>query len=98
MQPECRDQGPTGTFVDLRPHPRWGIPQGRRTRVRRALPRQVAWAMVRGAPLAVGMAGAQPVLESRTLEPNMIGAYGPWAASLAGEGPARLSFRNPRFR
>ena len=32
------------------------------------------------------------------MEPNMIGAYGPWAASLAGEGPARLSFRGPRFR
>lgn len=31
------------------------------------------------------------------MEPNMIGAYGPWAASLAGDGPARLSFRNPRF-
>lgn len=31
------------------------------------------------------------------MEPNMIGAYGPWAASLAGEGPARLSFRQPRF-
>src|SRR5437763_7839628 len=30
------------------------------------------------------------------MEPNMIGAYGPWAASLAGEGPARLSFRDPR--
>lgn len=30
-------------------------------------------------------------------EPNMIGAYGPWAASLAGDGPARLSFRNPKF-
>ena len=29
-------------------------------------------------------------------EPNMIGAYGPWAASLAGDGPGRLSFRNPR--
>lgn len=29
---------------------------------------------------------------------NMIGAYGPWAAGLAGEGPARLSFRNPRFQ
>ena len=29
--------------------------------------------------------------------PNMIGAYGPWAASLAGDGPARLSFRNVRF-
>jgi dienelactone hydrolase len=31
------------------------------------------------------------------MEPNMIGAYGPWAASLAGEGPARLSYRNGRF-
>src|SRR5437764_1405886 len=28
----------------------------------------------------------------------MIGAYGPWAASLAGEGPARLSFRNTQFQ
>jgi dienelactone hydrolase len=27
----------------------------------------------------------------------MLGAYGPWAASLVGEGPARLSFRDPRF-
>ena len=27
----------------------------------------------------------------------MIGAYGPWAASIAGEGPARLSFRNQKF-
>jgi dienelactone hydrolase len=25
---------------------------------------------------------------------NMIGGYGPWAASLVGDGPARLSFRN----
>ena len=33
-----------------------------------------------------------------TMNPNMIGAYGPWAAGLAGEGPARLSFRNPRFQ
>lgn len=32
------------------------------------------------------------------MEPNMIGAYGPWAASLAGDGPARLSYRNPRFQ
>ncbi len=29
---------------------------------------------------------------------NMIGAYGPWAAGLAGTGPARLSFRHPRFQ
>ena len=27
----------------------------------------------------------------------MIGAYGPWAAGLVGEGPARLSFRQPRY-
>lgn len=32
------------------------------------------------------------------MEPNMIGAYGPWAASLIGDGPARLSFRQARFR
>ena len=36
--------------------------------------------------------------ERRTMIPNMIGAYGPWAAGLAGDGPARLSFRNPRFQ
>jgi dienelactone hydrolase len=28
---------------------------------------------------------------------NMIGAYGPWAASLCGEGPARMSFRRNEF-
>ncbi len=28
----------------------------------------------------------------------MLGAYGPWAASLVPAGPARLSFRNPRFQ
>lgn len=27
------------------------------------------------------------------MEPTMIGAYGPWAASLAGEGPGQYSFR-----
>jgi dienelactone hydrolase len=27
----------------------------------------------------------------------MIGAYGPWAASLAGDGPAALSFRHEKF-
>ena len=31
------------------------------------------------------------------MEPNMIGAYGPWAASLTGDSPARLSFRNDQF-
>ena len=35
--------------------------------------------------------------EGRSMIPNMIGAYGPWAAGLAGDGPATLSFRNPRF-
>ena len=32
------------------------------------------------------------------MDANMIGAYGPWAAGLIGDGPARLSFRQPRFR
>jgi len=32
------------------------------------------------------------------MEPNMLGAYGPWAASLVPDGPARLSFRNPDRR
>src|SRR5262245_50532921 len=31
------------------------------------------------------------------MEPNMIGAYGAWAAGLAGESPGRLSYRSPRF-
>jgi dienelactone hydrolase len=31
------------------------------------------------------------------IRPNMIGAYGPWAAEIVGEGPARLSLRNPRW-
>ena len=31
------------------------------------------------------------------MDANMIGAYGPWASELAGQGPARLSFRQPRF-
>ena len=31
------------------------------------------------------------------MDANMMGAYGPWAAGLSGEGPARLSFRQPRF-
>ena len=32
------------------------------------------------------------------MEANMIGAYGPWASGLSGQGPARLSFRQPRFQ
>lgn len=32
------------------------------------------------------------------MEPNMLGAYGPWAAGIAGDGPGRLSFRNDRFQ
>lgn len=30
--------------------------------------------------------------------PSMIGAYGPWAAGLLGDGPARLSFRQPQWQ
>ena len=31
------------------------------------------------------------------MDVNMIGVYGPWAASLSGAGPTRWSFRQPRF-
>jgi dienelactone hydrolase len=31
------------------------------------------------------------------MDQNMLGAYGPWAAGLAAEGPGHWSFRNPRF-
>lgn len=31
------------------------------------------------------------------MQPNMIGAYGPWAASLVGDGPGALSFRQARW-
>jgi dienelactone hydrolase len=32
------------------------------------------------------------------IEPNMLGAYGEWAAGILGESVARLSFRRPEFR
>ena len=32
------------------------------------------------------------------MTPNMLGEYGPWAASLVPDGPARLSFRRPEFQ
>lgn len=31
------------------------------------------------------------------MTPNMIGAYGPWAASLVGEAPPQFSLRNPAW-
>ena len=32
------------------------------------------------------------------ITPNMIGAYGPWAASIVGDDPARLSFRRGEWQ
>lgn len=32
------------------------------------------------------------------MEPSLLGAYGPWAAQLAGDGPGRVSFRNSRYQ
>lgn len=40
---------------------------------------------------------ATPFTTSTAAPPNMIGLYGPWAATLAGDGPADFSWRNPRF-
>jgi dienelactone hydrolase len=36
-------------------------------------------------------------MKEDSVEKNMIGAYGPWAAALLGDKPGKLSFRNPRF-
>jgi dienelactone hydrolase len=33
----------------------------------------------------------------KTMRPNMLGAYGEWAADIVGERPGRYSFRNPRW-
>src|SRR5690349_9586876 len=30
------------------------------------------------------------------MDPNMLGAYGPWAAGIVGDKPGRLSLRNPQ--
>ncbi len=32
------------------------------------------------------------------VQPNMMGVYGPWAASIAGDKPARLSYRQPQYQ
>src|SRR5687768_1174165 len=38
----------------------------------------------------------EPSTKSR---PNMVGAYGPWLSEkVLGDGPARLSFRNDKFK
>lgn len=38
-----------------------------------------------------------PMAGVETMERNMIGAYGPWAAGLVGDQPAQLSFLQDRF-
>jgi dienelactone hydrolase len=48
---------------------------------------------------ALNAFNSRPVAGERRamVEPNMLGAYGPWAAEIVGDVPARLSFRNARF-
>jgi len=51
-------------------------------------------------PFIAGLSGASamPAASPRIqIEQNMIGAYGPWAASLVGDGPARISFLREQF-
>ncbi len=50
-----------------------------------------AWPM-----LTTGAADAPAV--AANIDPNMLGVYGPWAASIVGDQPARLSFRQDRFQ
>jgi dienelactone hydrolase len=37
-------------------------------------------------------------LGDSNVQPNMMGVYGPWAASIVGDAPARLSFRRTQFQ
>lgn len=46
-------------------------------------------------PINKEMGGA--VSSAPSVEPNMIGAYGPWASKMYGDQPARLSLRNDRW-
>lgn len=43
-------------------------------------------------------AADSPPAADADVAPNMIGAYGEWAAGIVGDAPARLSFLQPRFQ
>ena len=44
-------------------------------------------------------AAQTPSKKTTEMRPNMTGPYGPWLADqVLGDGPGRLSFRNPTFR
>src|SRR5689334_18506439 len=48
--------------------------------------------------LAGGTVFGQNLAQSPGVEQNMIGAYGPWASSILGDGPATMSFRRDEFK
>ena len=58
-----------------------------------ALPISLVQAAQSAAPSKVEAASGP-----NAIGPNMIGQYGAWAASIVGDGPARLSFRQERFK
>lgn len=47
--------------------------------------------------VSVSAAGPIANMLPPAVEPNMIGAYGPWAAGIVGDQPARLSFLQSQF-
>lgn len=53
----------------------------------------MSFASVRGTKSVKNM-NTGPYKNFESIEPNMIGSYGPWADSLYGGKPGRLSFRN----
>lgn len=57
------------------------------------------WAgMTLPATAAASPTEGRSVEKQQVIEPNMIGAYGPWADEMYGHEPGRLSFRNERWR
>jgi len=46
-----------------------------------------------------GAAADEPPAAAEAVQPNMVGAYGPWLSEkVLGDGPARLSFRSGRWK
>src|SRR3954469_13350564 len=59
----------------------------------------MAAALIAVTTSAVKTRAQQPASDAPNVQPNMVGAYGPWLADkVLGDGPARLSFRTGKWK
>lgn len=59
------------------------------------------WATIQQALSGGSAESTDPELQPQgetSVQPNMMGIYGPWAAGIVGDKPARLSYRQPQFQ